>query len=488
MANAVIPRKAPTQGGASSFIDFSVDTPALNGFANATGAACVQSGGAALCSMTGGAAGTHFGVKLEKVSGTWDLSDQCIAFDAEFLNAGAGNAGYGQKGIFPEMWLCMDSGTTFTNYVRFPNMGSSYNKIPGRMTILAPAGKFTTIGGTPNLKAVKRVEIRLQQQATAVQALHQVKIYKIYQRAMSRAKIMISFDDQYSTAYSAAMPYMAAFGWTGTMYAQANAAGASGRMTWTDLQSMADAGWTIGAHNLSHTPFVLPLTLSWSAGLVTATVSAAGVDHGLASGQLIPIVGAYEPEFNGMYQITVTGANTFTYPQAATPVNTTASGFPCIEWMNDAQIKTNVQGALIAVRKNLRGANVLPEIYSYANGAFSDLVVAQMAEAGVLSARTTSTGAFPGLGAFAYCTEAWNLNPYRLPSFQIGGSTTAAQILAAVDMAIQYGAALEIYGHQVGAGGDIAAVEFNAACDGIRARELSGYCDVINKRQFHRLF
>lgn len=488
MANAVIPRKAPTQGGASSFIDFSVDTPALNGFANATGAACVQSGGAALCSMTGGAAATHFGVKLEKVSGTWDLSDQCIAFDAEFLNAGPAAAGYGQKGIFPELWLCMDTGTTFTNYVRFANMGSSYNKLPGRMTLMAPAGKFSTIGGTPNLKSVKRVEIRFQLQATAVQALHQVKVYKIYQRALSRPKIMLSFDDQYSSAFTTAMPILSAYGWTGTMYAQANAVGASGRMTWSDLQSMATAGWTIGAHNLNHTPFVLPLTLTWAAGVVTATVSAAGVDHGLASGQLVPIVGAYEPEYNGVASITVTGTNTFTYPQAATPVNTTASGFPCIEYLSASQIKSNVQSAMLAIAKNLYGYNVRPEIYSYANGAFSDLVVAQMAEAGILSARTTSTGSYPGLGAFAYSTDAWNQNQYRLPSFQIGGSTTAAQILAAVDLAIQYGAALEIYGHQVGTGGDIATAEYQAACDGIRLRELNGYCDVINKRQFHNIF
>lgn len=51
-------------------------------------------------------------------------------------------------------------------------------------------------------------------------------------------------------------------------------------------------------------------TLTCSGSLATATVTT----HGYATGDLVTIAGANETEYNGEHQITVTGANTFTYP------------------------------------------------------------------------------------------------------------------------------------------------------------------------------
>lgn len=56
----------------------------------------------------------------------------------------------------------------------------------------------------------------------------------------------------------------------------------------------------------------------------TATVTCAA-NHGLATGDYVRIAGAVETEYNGVYQVTVTGATTFTYTVVGTP-STPATG------------------------------------------------------------------------------------------------------------------------------------------------------------------
>ena len=201
----VVPNKGAMLGGYSTFIDFSSVTPALATIHDATAAAVTTSGGAALCTATGGANGTRFGVSYAKPSGSWDLSDKWIAFDVEWLNSGSGNAGYGQQGIYPALYLCSDT-SGFANYAAYLNMGSGYNKIPGRHTLVANPANIVQQAGTFNPAAVKRVEIHFFFQTGAVQALHQVKVYSVSQYAKSRAKVMISFDDEYSSQLLLPLP------------------------------------------------------------------------------------------------------------------------------------------------------------------------------------------------------------------------------------------------------------------------------------------
>lgn len=62
-------------------------------------------------------------------------------------------------------------------------------------------------------------------------------------------------------------------------------------------------------------------TLTSASTTATATKTA----HGFISGQSVTIAGAVQPEYNGTFVITVTGANTFTYPFAGS-VTTPATG------------------------------------------------------------------------------------------------------------------------------------------------------------------
>lgn len=64
------------------------------------------------------------------------------------------------------------------------------------------------------------------------------------------------------------------------------------------------------------------VSLTRAAGVATATTSAA---HALTSGDEVEIAGALQAEYNGTVTVTVTGANTFTFPVVGTPV-TPATG------------------------------------------------------------------------------------------------------------------------------------------------------------------
>jgi len=66
-------------------------------------------------------------------------------------------------------------------------------------------------------------------------------------------------------------------------------------------------------------------TLTWSAGTVTVTTSAA---HGWTNGDVVPITiaGAVPTGYNGTFTGTITGANTLTYPLASNPGSETTPG------------------------------------------------------------------------------------------------------------------------------------------------------------------
>jgi hypothetical protein len=64
-------------------------------------------------------------------------------------------------------------------------------------------------------------------------------------------------------------------------------------------------------------------TLSWAGGVVTVTTNGA---HGFTSGDGIAVSQAVPVGYNGAFQITVTGAGTYTYPLAANPGAYTLAG------------------------------------------------------------------------------------------------------------------------------------------------------------------
>lgn len=64
--------------------------------------------------------------------------------------------------------------------------------------------------------------------------------------------VIISFDDGNQSVFDAAYPMMRKYGYIGAAYIVANRLDVEGFMGVEDLQTLADSGWEIGSHSMSH--------------------------------------------------------------------------------------------------------------------------------------------------------------------------------------------------------------------------------------------
>lgn len=64
--------------------------------------------------------------------------------------------------------------------------------------------------------------------------------------------VVLTFDDGYMDAYTAALPLLQQYGYVATFYIISGFVGQPGYMGWPELQALRDAGMEIGAHSVSH--------------------------------------------------------------------------------------------------------------------------------------------------------------------------------------------------------------------------------------------
>jgi peptidoglycan/xylan/chitin deacetylase (PgdA/CDA1 family) len=64
--------------------------------------------------------------------------------------------------------------------------------------------------------------------------------------------VVISFDDGYETVFTNAYPIMKEFGFSGVMYIVEKYIGAQEYMSTDQLTEMAENGWEIGSHSMTH--------------------------------------------------------------------------------------------------------------------------------------------------------------------------------------------------------------------------------------------
>ena len=64
--------------------------------------------------------------------------------------------------------------------------------------------------------------------------------------------ILLSFDDDWASQYSYALPLLEKYGFTGTFYIWVSAVGKKNHMTWEEIQDLVKAGMQIGCHSMSH--------------------------------------------------------------------------------------------------------------------------------------------------------------------------------------------------------------------------------------------
>jgi peptidoglycan/xylan/chitin deacetylase (PgdA/CDA1 family) len=73
----------------------------------------------------------------------------------------------------------------------------------------------------------------------------------LYYGIYARPKILVVFDDNWDTQYSAAYAYMATKGLKGTIYVIKDTVGEDGHCTLAQLQEMYEAGWDLGTHGVN---------------------------------------------------------------------------------------------------------------------------------------------------------------------------------------------------------------------------------------------
>lgn len=73
-----------------------------------------------------------------------------------------------------------------------------------------------------------------------------------YGTALPERPIVLTFDDGYESAYTAALPLLQQYGMTGTFFIITGLVGQPGYVTWEQVAALAAAGMEIGAHTVSH--------------------------------------------------------------------------------------------------------------------------------------------------------------------------------------------------------------------------------------------
>lgn len=82
--------------------------------------------------------------------------------------------------------------------------------------------------------------------------------YDDFYQAMSRKKplpakpVVITFDDGVSDQYQSGFPILQKYGFSAMFFLKMNNIGKSGRLSWTEIKKMRDAGMEIDSHSVNH--------------------------------------------------------------------------------------------------------------------------------------------------------------------------------------------------------------------------------------------
>lgn len=461
----------------TTMIDFGVVTPALGTFVNAAGSAVSQSGGGALCSWTSATSGQYCGVKYENPTGTWDFTGGDVGIDMDFIHSANST---GAVRTYIQIYLCMDAGTAFTNYIRSEVMVSGFSKFN---KYLLHNIAWNTATGTVNFAAVKRVEVRIYANSTTAWA-QSFRVNKIYKNTSGKAAVVLNFDDEYTSLYTTALPIMQTYGIKGSLFVDSSKVGESGYMTWAQIQELIDDGWTVSPHTHGHNPLVMGLGITSVTTTATATLGN-GFLHGFTAGvSTVTIIGAYEPEYNGTFTVATTPTtSSFTYTMTGTPVAATATGRPTYHHKTDGAIRTQMQDCKDLMDANLTGHDTT--LFSYPHGRYDDASIALIQnEFGIVQARQSDSGGWP-----SYCCDiqTGNIDRFRIPAIILNNTTVAATYLGYVDTCILHSAGMWIYGHGIGTA-DTVTVDttvFTNIVKGLYQRWMEGKIDLLTARQFY---
>lgn len=112
----------------------------------------------------------------------------------------------------------------------------------------------SNVTGTPDMSSIVLMRVTVAARADAADDLI-VRIGEIEQATMSRAAVVMDFDDATTPQYEQAFPIMELYGLKGTLGVITSFVGEPGYMTWAQIREMSDAGWAIVSHSHNHLPY-----------------------------------------------------------------------------------------------------------------------------------------------------------------------------------------------------------------------------------------
>jgi peptidoglycan/xylan/chitin deacetylase (PgdA/CDA1 family) len=420
-------------------------------------------------------AGSGFAAVVISSATPWDFT-QSPLFGLELGGMDADTAGY--IAAAPGNRLRILLGTTQGS------LGADYYDFNTQLQNVSKEGRFVwsqlrSVGtpvGSPSWSNIRRIEIRIGSDTWP--SGHRLRLYSILANLRARPKIVISFDDGNDSVFSDAYPAMLAAGVPGTCYINSNVVGNAGKMTVANLNTLYAQGWDIANHTADHRAccFQIGPAFSQVGGVATVTYDANVWLPTFAPGQTVTISGAEPWEYSGAKTLTGVGAGTFSYAAPSTyPASVGRQSFVPENWYPAVQGSIRQCEAFIAANGWTRGLNH----FAYPYGNYDAETIAMLRRMGFLTGRATGGR---GHGPFTNCymVASPSIDFFNIPVFGMSGSTTGAQILAAVDRAIQYNASIFVYGHQVGAGGDIPTAEFQSFITGLKQRINQGLIDAVS--------
>jgi len=379
--------------------------------------------------------------------GTWDLTGSTYLW----LDVGFDTSAYATS-----FWPLISSDATLSTYANYGTWTDLW------ITAMKPVRGWLPIKiadmvnhGTPNMAAIKHIEIRFIKKTANTAIPYNAYFYGIWKDLTARPKILITHDDGFAGYYQYIYPYLVANGMVGTLYPNGSKIGTTNYMTIAQVKEIAAAGFTIGSHGWAHTNYALGPTLTYTRSGATATI-VTPFAHGLSNGNSVTIAGCDETGYNGTFTVTVSDTTTFTFTLSTQAADTTARGWCYIS----AGVAPNVYKA--DIRRNLEWlqTNGFPfggSHFAFANGAYDPDVVTALGSSGFgyVTARTILSTLMGGIVPTFYTfTGLPSSVALTLPSYAIDSSSsshTPADILSRVDSTIATGGNLILYGHNINA-------------------------------------
>ncbi len=398
-----------------------------------------------------------------------------------------------------EVAFSNESGT-FTNWKYVKLGGSGGAVFAGRYFISAPISGATTGGGTFATEGTIQT-IRVRVLSTYKNQGGTVKFRSLCFNSFSRPKLVLAFDDGFTSQYTEAYKYLSYYGLRGTLAVITGQVGNANYMSLSRHRELYDEGWDIIGHTTGHTAFnshnttaicasQVPagagnLTLNGSVGSNTfdtprhVVITAAG-DQGIkvtvtGLDSLGSAVSEDVYSWNGRWVTTQTIFSKVTQvavDQAATAGITVGQ---CRSYAEQQYDIATVRDWLVS-NGMPRGAQHL----AFPQGEFNATTLRILAQEGIKSARVVS-------GALLNPHKGES-RPYELPGYGGDGSIPTATIMNGYrNQAINSGGVMLTYLHKIvqtaSTNLEMSRSEFRSFIDSTVSDIRDGKLDVVTQTQ-----